>query len=96
MVRLSKFEIESIKDSVYDFLPEAEIYLYGSRTDSSKRGGDIDLLIYSNNKPNSEIQSKIYWSICEKIGEQKIDILYSTKDPQESFIKLIKEETVRL
>lgn len=96
MVRLSEFEIESIKNSILNFLPESEIYLYGSRINHSKRGGDIDILIYNTSKPDSETQSKIYWSICEKIGEQKIDILYSIKGSPEAFLKLIEKNAIKL
>ena len=46
-MRLTKFEAESIKESVYGFDPDARIILFGSRVDDTKRGGDIDLLVLS-------------------------------------------------
>jgi len=44
-MRLSKTEQQIIKDAVLSIDPQARIYLFGSRADDTKRGGDIDLLI---------------------------------------------------
>ncbi|WP_456402307.1 hypothetical protein [Persephonella sp.] len=45
-VRLSEKQIENIKNAVREiFGGSAKAYLIRSRTDISKKGGDIDLLI---------------------------------------------------
>jgi len=44
-LRLSSREVELIRDSVRSTLGEVPVYLFGSRVDESKRGGDIDLYI---------------------------------------------------
>jgi predicted nucleotidyltransferase len=44
-MRLSDAERGAIRRAIADFDPEAMVYLFGSRTDDTKRGGDIDLLI---------------------------------------------------
>ena len=46
-MRLTNEEINMIKNSIYSFLNEAKIYLFGSRLDDTKKGGDIDLFIIS-------------------------------------------------
>lgn len=74
-MRLSTKEIETIKKEIAALDPDAEVYLYGSRTDDNKKGGDIDLLIISAVIGWKEI-SKIKWQIYSKFGEQKIDIIY--------------------
>jgi predicted nucleotidyltransferase len=49
-MRLSKNQIAAILRAKELFFPNSEIYLFGSRIDSSKRGGDIDLYILSEHR----------------------------------------------
>jgi predicted nucleotidyltransferase len=44
-MRLTQNEKDSIKKTFLEVFGEGEIYLFGSRVDDSKRGGDIDLFI---------------------------------------------------
>jgi len=47
-MRISKNEIEIIKNSILSKDKNTKVFLFGSRTDDSKRGGDIDILILSD------------------------------------------------
>ena len=47
-MRLDTNEVETIREEIQQSDPAAEIYLYGSRTDDSARGGDIDLWVRSS------------------------------------------------
>jgi len=49
LVRLKEQEIAKIKDIISNIFEDATIYLFGSRLDMSKKGGDIDLFIVSKN-----------------------------------------------
>lgn len=93
-VRLNEDEISAIKESVYALDSEAQIYLFGSRADDSKRGGDIDLLIMSQTLTR-EAAGKIRWQVWERIGEQKIDILIAS-DTSDPFVRIALNEGVRL
>lgn len=73
-MRLTECEVSAIKESVYLFDPDAKIYLFGSRVDDMKKGGDIDLIVISKRITRSE-RRKIKLNIYDKIGEQKIDII---------------------
>ena len=45
-MRLSKREIEAILQVAEDIYgTDVKVYLFGSRVDDSRRGGDIDLLV---------------------------------------------------
>ena len=86
-MRLSEYEIKSIKESVTHFDPNALIYLFGSRADDSKKGGDIDLLILSEKLTLKE-KRMIKLDLYDKIGEQKIDIVISKTGAESPFVKL--------
>jgi len=81
-MRLTEFEKIAIKSVVSEYDHQADVYLFGSRTDDTKRGGDIDLLIMSNVLSAGD-RGKIRWELCGRLGEQKIDILiaHDTSDP---------------
>ena len=94
-MRLSKVEINNLKTSVFSFDKEAKLYLFGSRTDDQKRGGDIDLLIISKNINREEVR-KIKLNFYDEFGEQKIDILQDDGKLDEPFKKLIFTKAVEL
>jgi len=80
-MRLTKHEITSIKKVFKDIFKDGKIYLFGSRVDDSKKGGDIDLYIklsYSLNIKERLNKKNIFKIKLEnEIGEQKIDIVIS-------------------
>ena len=91
-MRLRPDEIKAIKEIIQSFDSEAKTWLYGSRTDDSKRGGDIDLLIFSK-KINFSDKLKIKSQLYQKIGEQKIDILIA-RDKKKPFVRIALENAV--
>lgn len=94
-MRLSKEEINNLKTSVFSFDKEAKLYLFGSRTDDQKRGGDIDLLIISKNINREEVR-KIKLNFYDEFGEQQIDILQDDGKLDEPFKKLIFTKAIEL
>ena len=46
-MRLSKAQHQAIKKYFLEVFHDGQIYLFGSRVDDGKRGGDIDLYIDS-------------------------------------------------
>jgi len=93
-MRLENYEIVAIKESVKKKDKNAKVYLFGSRVDDNKRGGDIDLLIFSE-KLSSGDASDIKGSICDEIGEQKIDIII-VKDTSDPFTRIVFKESIEL
>ena len=81
-IRLTKFEVNSIHKTFYDLFQTGSIYLFGSRVDTTKKGGDIDLFIdldyHLNIKDSLELKRKFKMKLYALMGEQKIDILVST------------------
>jgi predicted nucleotidyltransferase len=90
-MRLSEYEVKSIKESFLSVFKEGTISLFGSRVDDAKKGGDIDLYIQTP-KEKATLENKIKFLVMlkEKIGEQKIDVVLA-KDSS----KLIEKEALR-
>ena len=85
-IRLKDREITIIKSAVQKFDKNAEVYIFGSRTDLSKKGGDIDILVISE-LIDFEQKLKILAEIYKNIGEQKIDLIIAKNKNENSFIK---------
>ena len=71
-------EKEALKYALQDF--KGKIFLFGSRLDDSKRGGDIDIMVIPEKKANAlklslEIQKR-FFSRCE----QKLDVIVYNDD----------------
>ena len=84
-MRLSDFERDAIVGAVHALDQKAEVFLFGSRAEDSKKGGDIDLLVVSATMGRSE-RSRIRRAICDAIGDQKIDLLIA-HDTTGPFVK---------
>lgn len=72
-MRLDKYEKLALKYALKDF--KGDVYLFGSRTDMDKKGGDVDLLLIPNKFVNPlRLSMKIqkdFFSLCE----ERIDVV---------------------
>ena len=90
-MRLSKKYIETIKEKFIEFFKDGEIYLFGSRLDDSKKGGDIDLYLVVKDHTNLfEKKIKFLSRVKRVLGEQKIDIVFN-----EDKNRLIEQEAIK-
>ncbi len=93
-MRITEEEKRVFIETVKSIDPEANIFLFGSRADDNKRGGDIDLLVHSQKidlRKEMEIQKEFFL----RLEEQKIDLVV-TKDFSEPFVQYIKPTLVAL
>ncbi len=96
-MRLSEEELKNIKEVIKRYDTNSEIYIFGSRLDNSKKGGDIDIMVVSkviNFEKILDIKAELY----EKLGFRKIDLVVSKGYAEESqnFKKNIYLEGVRI
>ena len=77
-MRLSTEEIELIKSKVQTIFGEACIYLFGSRIDKSKKGGDIDIYIISKAKEDLFRKKIRLKTLLEDLLYKPVDIIVST------------------
>ncbi|SJM93827.1 DNA polymerase beta domain protein region (fragment) [Crenothrix polyspora] len=60
-----------------------KVYLFGSRVDDSKKGGDIDLYVVPENQDNlHEKKIKFLTALDLALGEQKIDVIIATDNTE--------------
>jgi len=78
-MRLSKSDIAAIKHTAAEvFGPEASIWLFGSRTDENRRGGDIDLMIENIDADWKRIaldKARFLARLKTRIGDRRIDLV---------------------
>ena len=95
-MRITEHEKNAIIDAVKNADPDAQVWLFGSRTDDSKKGGDIDIAIFSENINKDVMQEiRVRRFICDRIGEQKIDIV-TTNSGKEAIFRLAVVEGIQL
>ena len=95
-MRISEREKTAIVDAVTAVDSNATVWLFGSRTDDEKKGGDIDIAVLSKIIGGNVMkQIEVRRLICNKIGEQKIDIVVSDNGG-DVFFALAVEEGIRL
>ena len=73
-MRLTYEEIKVLKDKVSELSTHAQLYLFGSRVDDNKRGGDIDLLVVSKTLTQKDVRL-LRLEFYKHFGEQKLDIV---------------------
>ena len=77
-MRLSHYQQQLIKQTIASIVgPNARVWLFGSRVDDAKRGGDIDLLIETElaiaNK--ASLLCRLEGALVMRLGDRKIDTL---------------------
>ncbi|SMN01291.1 hypothetical protein SPONL_1908 [uncultured Candidatus Thioglobus sp.] len=75
---------------------EDKAFLFGSRANDSKRGGDIDVFILSNKHYDSDTVRTIRAKFMQKFGWQKLDLINWTFDEKNTFKDLVMDEAIEL
>lgn len=77
-MRIKPYEREVIKNSFKKVFLNGRVFLFGSRVDDSKKGGDIDLFVEIDDKINLfDKKIKFLAQIKKQLGEQKIDVVFN-------------------
>jgi predicted nucleotidyltransferase len=95
-MRLSNNEIAAIKSAAQAaFGPAVSIWLFGSRTDDAKRGGDIDLLVMAASDEERlsmmRRETDFRMALTDSLGEQRVDIVFATSESMKTdpFLKTL-------
>ena len=89
-----------IKEAVRSVLgEEARVFIFGSRADLSKKGGDIDILVKVPRSFSAEerfnARKRIFVELCKRLGERKIDLLV-VDEPRNPVERIALEEGVEI
>jgi len=77
-MRLPPNQVQTIKGTVARLVgPASRVWLFGSRVDDSLRGGDIDLLVESDEVVPDRVRllCKLEGALIMALGDRKLDIL---------------------
>ncbi len=95
-MRISKAKISFLKTELVKLAPNSEVYLFGSRVDDSAKGGDIDILLLSENKLDTGSFRKVRREFFKKFGWQKIDIVNLSFSEKSTFKDITLADAIHL
>lgn len=94
-MRLYKEQIDVLKNKLQTLSSNIRLYLFGSRVDDSARGGDIDLLVISDELTKKDLRL-LRVDFFKHFGEQKLDIVLDNGKFKNPFVKHIFQKAVLL
>ena len=93
-VRLNNKDTSLILKLAKDYFNSKDVWIFGSRADLGKKGGDIDIFIKTKLKENI-LKSKIIFlrELEKKIGDQKVDLVIQSPMTRTKEIFKIAQKT---
>ena len=95
-MRLYEEKVVYLKRSIKMILSGSEVYLFGSRTDDKKNGGDIDIMVLSQEYLEKKALRQIKIGFYKKFGWQKVDIVNFLYSENNSFKYLVLQDAIKL
>lgn len=95
-MRLNPEIASFLKQLIQKILPESTVYLFGSRADDLACGGDIDLMILTEEATDCRTLRKVRLEFIKKYGWRKIDLVNFTYSNDSPFRKLIGINAIQL
>ena len=99
-MRLTQEQIAAIRLSVNEvFGLGARVWLFGSRVDDRRRGGDIDLLVRpaaTHSMPLLASKVRFLNRLEGRIGERKVDVVVEAANDSRSIVGVAHETGVLL
>lgn len=95
-MRIEKTQTEYMKELVRAFLPDAKVFLFGSRILDELKGGDIDFLVLGERHLTNREKREIKIAFFKQFGERKIDIVTYTHEEPSTFKEIAMFDAVQL
>jgi len=75
-MRLSPEVTHAIQEAFVQVFEKGDLYLFGSRVDDTRKGGDIDLYVDTDNRERlGEKRIEFLARVKRRIGNQRIDLV---------------------
>lgn len=94
-MRINQQQRNVIIDTVRGAIPDAKIFLFGSRADDSKRGGDIDLYVETMAHLSRMSVARLRGDIEDAL-EIKVDVIVNDHHKNEPIYNIAKKTGVEL
>ena len=98
-MRLTNQYIDLIRKTAARYFGDnAHVYLFGSRVQDNLKGGDIDLLV-STDEYKMTFNNKVLFlvDLKKQLGDQKIDVVFDKENKSNQFfLKTIKQKSTQL
>lgn len=94
-MRLSVQEIQTVRGVLHEVDPHGRIYLFGSRADDAKRGGDIDLFFEVSTWLDLKRKLALEYQLSAGC-DTKVDLLVKNPEQEESAIFSIARRGILL
>ena len=95
-MRVKNEQVAFLKQSIKKYLPDADLYLIGSRANDKLKGGDIDILVIGEKALTGQEKRNVKITFYKEFGEQKIDIVSFKRGEPSNFKELALIESVKL
>ena len=95
-MRIKNEHVVFLKQSIKKYLPDADVYLIGSRVNDKLKGGDIDILVIGEKSLTGQEKRNVKIAFYKEFGEQKIDIVSFNRSEPSNFKELALIESVKL
>ncbi len=99
-IRLSDSQVTAICAAFKSCFNDGDsLWVFGSRADITKRGGDIDLYVETTLQPLKQaidIKNKFFTKLVRELGDQKIDIVINNDSGTKLIYNIAKTEGVQL
>ncbi|MFO7641900.1 MAG: nucleotidyltransferase domain-containing protein [Candidatus Competibacteraceae bacterium] len=102
-MRLTPEQAQAIRDSVTEvFGAAAQVWLFGSRVDDRRRGGDIDLLVRPPADRAADPETawrdklRLLGQLERRLGERKIDVVLEAPDDPRPIVRIAHQTGIPL
>ena len=94
-MRLSPNELDAVRRTLYGVDPHGRVWLFGSRADDSRRGGDIDLYLEASLPIDLKTALRLEYQLTS-LCDAKVDLLIRRAGEAEQPIHVIARQGVPL